>query len=250
MRLTGKVALITGAARGIGRAIAAAMAGEGAQVMLTDRDGAAAKKTAAELAIAGGIIQAFCLDVTDRVQVAEVTATIFQTTGRIDILVNNAGVVGVATFLDTSPAEWDRIMTTNLKGVFHCCQAVLPQMAERRQGKIINIASVAAKVGGGLLGTSTYAASKAGVIGLSKGLAREFASRGVNVNVIAPGSINTDLTQRYLSAQQQLDSVKRIPLGRRGLPADIAGAAVFLASDESDFITGATIDINGGVLMD
>jgi len=250
MRLTGKVALITGAARGIGRAIAAAMAAEGAQVMLTDRDGAAAKKTAAELTVAGGIIQAFCLDVTDRVQVAEVTAAILQTTGRIDILVNNAGVVGVASFLDTSPTEWDRIMTTNLKGVFHCCQAVLPQMAERRQGKIINIASVAANVGGGLLGTSTYAASKAGVIGLSKGLAREFASCGVNVNVIAPGSITTALTHRYLSAQQQLDSAKRIPLGRRGLPADIAGAAVFLGEDESDFITGATIDINGGVLMD
>jgi 3-oxoacyl-[acyl-carrier protein] reductase len=250
MRLDGKVAVITGAARGIGRAIAAEMINEGAHVMLTDRDGAAAKRTAHELAATGGIIQAFRLDVTDRLQVNEATAAILQTAGRIDVLVNNAGIVGVASFLETNEAEWDRIMTTNLKGIFYCCQAVLPQMVARNKGKIINIASVAAKVGGGLLGTSTYAASKAGVIGLSKGLAREFASHGVNVNVIAPGSITTDLTQRYLSAQQQLDSVKRIPLGRRGLPADIAGAAVFLASDESDFITGATIDINGGILMD
>lgn len=250
MRLLGKVVLITGAARGIGKAIALGMSEEGAAVNLADIDIKEAEKTAGEINASGGAARAFELDVSRQDQVNQVVKKILQYDGCVDVLVNNAGIAGVATFLDTSEEEWDRIMNINLKSVYYCCQAVIPSMIAGGGGKIINIASIAAKVGGGLLGTSTYAASKAGLIGLSKGLAREFGELGINVNVIAPGSITTDITRKYLTEQQQADSIKRIPVGRRGLPEDVVGAAILLAAPESDFITGATIDVNGGILMD
>ncbi len=250
MRLLGKVALITGAARGLGKSMALSMADEGARVMIADIDYQEAEEVAGGIRRNKGVANAFLMDVSKKDQIKNVVGEIIQKEGRIDVLVNNAGVAGVSTFLETTENEWNRIMDINLKGIFYCCQAVVPFMIEKRAGKIINLSSIAAKVGGGLLGTSIYAASKAGVIGLSKGLARELSSYNINVNVIAPGSINTDITQKYLSKEQQLNSIKKIPMGRRGEPGDVAGATVFLASRESDFITGATIDVNGGVLMD
>ncbi|SBV97255.1 3-oxoacyl-(acyl-carrier-protein) reductase FabG [uncultured delta proteobacterium] len=250
MRLHDRVILVTGAAKGLGRAMAEGMAAEGAAVMLADIDIAEAETVAAVIAQKGQRATAFNLDVSDGESVARVVAAIQSREGRIDVLVNNAGIAATKSFFDTSEAEWDRVMRINLKSVFHCCQAVLPAMTERRRGKVINVASVAAKVGGGLLGTTTYAASKAGMIGLSKGLAREFAPFGITVNTIAPGSITTPLTYQHMTPKQMAASVKRIPLGRRGTPEDMVGAAVFLASPESDFITGATIDVNGGILMD
>jgi 3-oxoacyl-[acyl-carrier protein] reductase len=250
MKLLGKVALVTGAAKGIGKAISVGLAAEGARVMLADIDYEAAKAVAAGTQKSARHADAFRMDVSDKVSVEKVVALILEKEKRIDVLVNNAGVAGVTAFLETSEAEWDRIMNINLRSVYYCCKAVVPSMIENHAGKIINISSIAAKVGGGLLGTSTYAASKAGMIGLSKGLARELAPFGINVNVIAPGSINTDITKRYLTEQQQMDSIKRIPMGRRGSPEDVVGVAVLLASPESDFITGATIDVNGGLRMD
>ncbi len=250
MRLENKVVLITGAARGIGLAIAAGMAREGARVMLTDIDARELGTVRERIQAGGHAAEAFPLDVCDGAAVAGITAEVLRREGRIDVLVNNAGIAAVESFLDTTEERWDAVMAVNLKSVFLCCKAVVPGMIERRSGKIINVASVAAKVGGGLLGTSAYASSKAGVIGLSKGLARELAPYGINVNTIAPGSITTAITRRFMTRQQQEDSVKRIPLGRRGVPEDIVGAAVFLACSESDFMTGATLDINGGTRME
>lgn len=250
MRLKDKVAFITGAARGIGKAMAGGMAAEGAVIAVGDLDFPEAEKVAQEIAAAGGKAFAVVIDVSNGEQAKKAVADILAREGRIDILVNNAGIAATTSFLDTSEAEWDRIMNINLKSVFYLCQAVLPGMAARKSGKVINVASIAAKVGGGLLGTTAYASSKAGMIGLSKGLAREFAAHGITVNTIAPGSITTDITHKFMTPQQMADSVKRIPVGRRGLPADLVGAAVFLASPESDFITGATLDVNGGIRMD
>lgn len=250
MRLSDKVVLVTGAARGIGLAVAEGMAREGAHVMLSDVDAKELKNVCPILRSKGYSVTAFPLDVTDGTAVGHAVASILDKKGSLDVLVNNAGIAAVEAFLDTTEEHWDRVMRINLKSVFYCCQAVLPAMIARRSGRIINVASVAAKVGGGLLGTSTYAASKAAMIGLSKGLAREFAPFGITVNAIAPGSITTAITHAYMTPEQQAESVKRIPLGRRGVPEDIVGAAVFLASAESSFITGATLDINGGVRMD
>ncbi|MHC1758064.1 MAG: SDR family NAD(P)-dependent oxidoreductase [Negativicutes bacterium] len=250
MKLSGKVVVITGAARGIGKAIALGMAEEGAVVKLIDIDLKEAEKVAAEINANGGNAQAFEMDVSQKNRIHEVVIKILQQDGHIDVWINNAGIAGVAKFMETSEEEWDQIMNINLKSVYYCCQAVIPSMVANGAGKIINIASIAAKIGGGLLGSTTYAASKAGMIGLSKGLAREFSGSGINVNVIAPGSITTDITRRYMTEQQQVDSIKRIPVGRRGMPEDLVGAAILLASHESDFITGATIDVNGGILMD
>lgn len=250
MRLHDHVILVTGAAKGLGRVMAEGMAAEGAAVVLADIDSAEAENVALGMRHKGQRASAFSLDVSDGENVRRVVDAVMQREGRIDVLVNNAGIAATRSFFDTSEAEWDRVMHINLKSAFYCCQAVLPSMAERRSGRVINVASVAAKVGGGLLGTTTYAASKAGMIGLSKGLAREFAPFGITVNTIAPGSITTPLTYQHMTPEQIAASVKCIPLGRRGTPEDLVGAAVFLASPESDFITGATIDVNGGILMD
>ena len=250
MKLAGKVALITGAAKGIGRAIAFGFAQEGVKVVIADIDYRAALNTSNEINDSGKAAFPIEMDVRNKKQVEEAVNQVIEKKGKIDILVNNAGVTGVTRIYNTSDEEWKRIMETNLAGVFYCCRAVIQDMIKRRSGKIINIASIAGKVGGGLLGSSIYAASKAGVIGLSKGMARELATYNINVNTIAPGSIDTDITKKYMTAQQREQSIKRIPLGRRGKPEDIVGAAILLASEESSFITGATIDINGGVLMD
>lgn len=241
-RLFGKTALITGAGRGIGRAIAETMASQGARVAVTDTDIEAARHVAQALPTRG---VAFAMDVTS---IGQVRNTVDQTVdefGQLDILVNNAGYVTFSTFEDCSEALWDRIVDINMKGPFLCAQAVLWHMKSRRSGCIINMSSLAAKTGGVAAGPP-YAASKAGVSAMTIGLARAVAAHGIRVNAIAPGVIDTQMT-----ASPAHDPVKaQIPLGSVGRPEDVANCALFLASEEARHITGEIIDVNGGLFMD
>ncbi len=241
-RLFGKTALITGAGRGIGRAIAETMASQGARVAVTDTDIEAARHVAQALPTRG---VAFAMDVTS---IGQVRNTVDQTVdefGQLDILVNNAGYVTFSTFEDCSEALWDRIVDINMKGPFLCAQAVLGHMKSRRSGCIINMSSLAAKTGGVAAGPP-YAASKAGVSAMTIGLARAVAAHGIRVNAIAPGVIDTQMT-----ASPAHDPVKaQIPLGSVGQPEDVAHCALFLASEEARHITGEIIDVNGGLFMD
>ncbi len=241
-RLFGKTALITGAGRGIGRAIAETMASQGARVAVTDTDIEAARHVAQALPTRG---VAFAMDVTSIGQVRNTVEQTVDELGQLDILVNNAGYVTFSTFEDCSEALWDRIVDINMKGPFLCAQAVLGHMKSRRSGCIINMSSLAAKTGGVAAGPP-YAASKAGVSAMTIGLARAVAAHGIRVNAIAPGVIDTQMT-----ASPAHDPVKaQIPLGSVGQPEDVANCALFLASEEARHITGEIIDVNGGLFMD
>jgi 3-oxoacyl-[acyl-carrier protein] reductase len=241
-RLFGKTALITGAGRGIGRAIAETMASQGARVAVTDTDIEAARHVAQALPTRG---VAFAMDVTSIEQVRNTVEQTVDEFGQLDILVNNAGYVTFSTFEDCSEALWDRIVDINMKGPFLCAQAVLGHMKSRRSGCIINMSSLAAKTGGVAAGPP-YAASKAGVSAMTIGLARAVAAHGIRVNAIAPGVIDTQMT-----ASPAHDPVKaQIPLGSVGQPEDVANCALFLASEEARHITGEIIDVNGGLFMD
>jgi 3-oxoacyl-[acyl-carrier protein] reductase len=241
-RLFGKTALITGAGRGIGRAIAETMASQGARVAVTDTDIEAARHVAQALPTRG---VAFAMDVTSIEQVRNTVEQTVDEFGQLDILVNNAGYVTFSTFEDCSEALWDRIVDINMKGPFLCAQAVLGHMKSRRSGCIINMSSLAAKTGGVAAGPP-YAASKAGVSAMTIGLARAVAAHGIRVNAIAPGVIDTQMT-----ASPAHDPVKaQIPLGSVGQPEDVAHCALFLASEEARHITGEIIDVNGGLFMD
>jgi 3-oxoacyl-[acyl-carrier protein] reductase len=238
------VALVTGAGRGIGRAIAVRLAREGAQVIVNDVDAHAAEETAKEL---GGVAP-ISADVADRTDVLRMIHEVIARFDRIDILVNNAGVFSSAPISQMTEAEWDRVLTVNLKSVFLCSQAVMDHMKRRRSGRIVNLASLAAKVGGVFAGAN-YAASKAGVVCLTKSLAKQLAKYGVTVNAVAPGVIETDMTRDFPD-EVQTNFLRQIPLGRYGQPDEVAAAVAFLVSDEAGYITGATIDVNGGLLMD
>lgn len=241
-RLFGKTALITGAGRGIGRAIAETMASQGARVAVTDTDIEAVRHVAQALPTRG---VAFAMDVTSIEQVRNTVEQTVDELGQLDILVNNAGYVTFSTFEDCSEALWDRIVDINMKGPFLCAQAVLGHMKSRRSGCIINMSSLAAKTGGVAAGPP-YAASKAGVSAMTIGLARAVAAHGIRVNAIAPGVIDTQMT-----ASPAHDPVKaQIPLGSVGQPEDVAHCALFLASEEARHITGEIIDVNGGLFMD
>ena len=241
----GKVAIVTGASRGIGRAIAERLASGGATVVCVAR-GANADGTVAAITGAGGKAFAHGADVTDAAAVEALVKQTVETHGSLDIVVSNAGITKDQLMLRMKRADWDEVLATNLTAAFTLCQAALKPMIRQRNGRIIAISSVVGQMGNA--GQANYAASKAGLIGFCKSLAREVASRQVTVNVVAPGFVDTDMT-RGITADATRDWSAQIPLGRPGTPADIASAVGFLASDEASYITGQVLAVNGGMYM-
>jgi NAD(P)-dependent dehydrogenase (short-subunit alcohol dehydrogenase family) len=249
LAITGQVAVVTGAARGIGFAIAQALGQCGARVAIADLDGTAASIAAGQLRELGIEAIGVAVDVADESQVLAMVDTVEEALGGVDILVNNAGIVSTGPLLDVSAAEWNRVMAIDLTSVFFCAKAVLPGMMARRAGRIINIASVAGKRGGGLLGNSCYAAAKGGVIALTKGLAREAGPFNITANAITPALTDTEMT-RALAPEARARVLADMPLGRAGSPRDIAAAVCFLASGAASFITGEIMDVDGGYMRD
>ncbi len=243
--LSGKVAVVTGASRGIGRAVAVLLASRGVQVVAAAR-GDHAAETVAAIQGAGGRADAAPLDVTDTGSVEAMVGGALERHGRIDILVNNAGIARDQLLLRMKREDWDQVMATNLTAAFTCAQAVIKPMIKQRGGRIISISSVVGQTGNA--GQTNYAASKAGLIGFSKALAREVASRNITVNVVAPGLIDTDMT-RGITDKAQGSWGEQIPLGRLGSTEDVAAAVCFLASDEASYITGQVLAVNGGMYM-
>ena len=243
--LTGKVAIVTGASRGIGRTVAVMLASRGAHVVAAAR-GDHAASTVAEIHAAGLLADAASLEVTDTASIDALIAGVLARHGRIDILVNNAGIARDQLMLRMKREDWDQVIATNLTPAFVCSQAVLKPMLKQRSGRIISISSVVGQTGNA--GQTNYAASKAGLIGFSKALARELASRNITVNVVAPGLIETDMT-KAITDKAQGDWAAQIPLGRLGTTADVAAAVCFLASDEASYITGQVLAVNGGMYM-
>jgi len=244
--LEGRISLVTGASRGIGRAIAQAFAAEGASVVLAARDAAKLAEGVAQIQAKGGKAEALALDVCDRASVEAAVAQVVTAHGRIDHLVNNAGVTRDNLLLRMKDEEWRQVLDTNLTGAFLCTQAVLKPMLKQRSGRILTITSVVGL--GGNAGQANYAASKAGVIGFTKSVAREVASRGITANAIAPGFIETDMTAA-MSEKAREAVFAAIPLGRVGRPEDVAGAAVFLVSDAAAYVTGQVLAVDGGFHM-
>jgi 3-oxoacyl-[acyl-carrier protein] reductase len=243
--LTGKTAIVTGASRGIGRAIAHTLASRGAVVVAAAR-GENAAGTVAEIREAGRQGEVGSVDVTDTSSVDALVAGVLERHGRIDILVNNAGIARDQLMLRMKRDDWDQVLSTNLTSAFTCAQAVLRPMVKQRGGRIVSISSVVGQMGNA--GQANYAASKAGLIGFSKALAREVASRNITVNVVTPGLIETDMT-KAITEKAQADWASAIPLGRLGTVDDVAAAVCFLASDEAAYITGQVLAVNGGMYM-
>ncbi len=259
MRLAGKVIVVTGAGAGIGRACALAYAAEGGRVAVTDRDGATAESVALEIRERGRDAHAWPLDVTNRPAIAEIVEAIVRRLGTLDVWHNNAGVSTVNRFVDLTEAEWDENLDVNAKGVFNCSQVVARYFVSRGQGgKIINTASMAGKRGA-VPFLAPYVASKFAVVGLTQAMAFELAEHGITVNAICPGYVATAMQDREVAWEARLRRtsphqlrqlyVEDTPLRRLETPEDVAHVAVFLASSESDFITGASIDVNGGAWM-
>jgi len=245
LKLTDRVALVTGASRGIGRAIAERLAAQGALVVAAARDDHAAGAVA-DITSAGGRAEAVTLDVTDADALARLPDQIVDRHGRLDILVSNAGITRDQLLMRMKREDWDAVLTTNLTAAFALAQAVIRPMLRQRAGRIITVSSVVGQMGNA--GQTNYAASKAGLIGFAKALAREVASRGITVNVVAPGLIDTDMT-RALAEKAHGDWTAQIPLGRLGTCDDVAAAVCFLASDEAAYITGHVLAVNGGMYM-
>lgn len=246
MKLEGKVALVTGGTRGIGEAICLRLAREGATVAFTGRDEEAAKNVVSAIESLGHNALFFKADVTSRERIDEVLSSITKQLGAIDIVVNNAGITRDGLFLRMKDKDWDAVITTNLTGIFNVTQAVSKLMLKQRRGSIINISSVIGLVGNA--GQANYAASKAGIIGLTKALAKEFAGRNIRVNAIAPGFIESEMT-RVLSDDVREKALSQIPLGCFGNPEDIAAGVAFLASDDARYITGQVLVVDGGMVM-
>lgn len=244
MRLSGKTALVTGSTRGIGRAIAEQLAREGAFVAVSGRSQEQADQVAADIVAAGGRAVGIAADVSVPESAEELVQTAIKEMGRLDILVNNAGVTRDNLFVRMKRDEWDTVLDVNLHGVYNCTRAAARPMMRQRFGRIITISSIVGLTGN--VGQTNYAASKAAVIGFSKSLARELASRNITVNVVAPGYIKSDMTDE-LSDEIQETLMAQIPMGRVGEPAEVAHAVLFLASDESSYITGQTLVVDGGM---
>jgi len=246
MRLEGKVALVTGGARGIGREIAMTLAGEGADIVIWDVNQADAMNTCKEIESLGRKTLAEQVDVTNFEMVETAVNKILDKYGKLDILVNNAGITKDNLLLRMSQQEWDAVLSVNLKGTFNCTKAVFRPMSKQRSGRIVNIASIIGIIGN--YGQANYAASKAGIIALTKTAARELAARNVTVNAIAPGFIQTEMTAK-LPEDVKAKMMSAIPMAKLGTPKDVANACLFLASNEADYITGQTIVVDGGMVM-
>lgn len=245
-QLDHQIALVTGAGRGIGRAIALRFASEGADVVCVSRTAENAERVAGEIRSLGRKAWAHGLNVADAGAVESAVAEILAATGRVDVLVNNAGVTRDGLLMRMSEEDWDTVVATNLKGVFLVTKSLTRAFVKQRSGRIINVSSISALIGNA--GQCNYAASKAGLIGFSKSLARELASRGITVNVVAPGFIETDMTA-VLTEEIRQEVLKRIPLNQFGQPDDIAHAAVFLAGPGARYMTGQVLTVDGGMAM-
>jgi NAD(P)-dependent dehydrogenase (short-subunit alcohol dehydrogenase family) len=248
LNLKDRVAVVTGGGSGIGEGIARALAAEGCTLCILDRDPSAAQKTASSLAVAGIIARSTAVDVGDPTAVEQALARTISDFGHLDILVNAAGVLSTGLVADLPVTEWQRIAQVNLAGVIHCVKAAIPVMQQQRFGRIINIASVSAMRGGGSVGNTLYGATKAGVVALTMGLARELGPFGITANAIAPAVVDTPMTRAALTADAKRKILERIPIGRLAQLSDIADIAAFLASERAGFITGATIPVDGGIL--
>jgi len=246
MSLSGRVAFVTGASQGIGRACALKVAKEGATVAVAARNQDKVNELVSEITASGGKAAAFALDVTDEEQVKSAIKAAIAQFGKIDILVNNAGITRDQLVLRMKRADWDAVLQTNLTSAYLCIQQVTSSMLKQRWGRIINITSVFGQMG--QAGQANYAASKAGLIGLTMAIARELGSRNITCNAVAPGFIETAMTEA-LGDEFKQSAAKQIPLGRVGSPADVASAVAFLASDEASYITGHVLNVNGGMLM-
>ncbi len=246
MQFQNKITIVTGSTRGIGKEIAKAFAQEGATVIILGRNASAADQTRDELLSLGLKADSFACDVTNGANVQEIINKILDKHKSIDILVNNAGITKDNLLLRMSEDDWDEVISINLKGVFNCSKAVAKPMVKARQGKIINISSIIGITGNA--GQANYAASKAGIIGFTKSMAKELASRNITINAIAPGYIETDMTAQ-LKEDTREALLKNIPLGRLGIAKDVAGVCLFLASAEANYITGQTIVVDGGMAI-
>jgi 3-oxoacyl-[acyl-carrier protein] reductase len=246
MKLEGRVALVTGASQGIGHACALALARHGAQVAVAARNREKLDELVAEIAQAGGKASTFVIDVGEEEQVKAGIKSVLGQLGKIDILINNAGITRDQLVMRMKRPDWDAVLNTNLTSAYLCIQQVIPSMLKQRWGRIINITSVFGQMG--QAGQANYAASKAGLIGLTMAMARELASRNITCNAVAPGFIETNMTAA-LSEEFRQTAVKSIPLGRVGSAEDVASAVSFLASEEASYITGHVLNVNGGLLM-
>lgn len=246
MHFKEKVVVVTGSTRGIGKEIACAFARQGASVIILGRSAASAHQTATEITQEGFRAEGFACDVTNLAKVQEIINKILDKHSRIDILVNNAGMTKDNLLIRMSENDWDEVMSVNLRGAFNFTKAAAKAMLKAKSGKIINISSIIGMIGNA--GQANYAASKAGIIGFTKSVARELASRGITANAIAPGYIQTDMTARLKDAVRD-EILKMIPLGRLGDAGDVANACLFLASEDADYITGQTLVVDGGMAI-
>ena len=244
--LSGKTALVTGASRGIGRGIALTLAAEGVTVIAAARTEDAAAGTVAAIEAAGGRARALALDVASDASVTAAIPEILKEHATIPLLVNNAGITRDNLLMRMKKDDWDQVIETNLSGIYRLCRALVPSMVKARYGRIVNVTSVVARIGNP--GQANYAAAKAGIEGFTRSLARELASRNVTVNCVAPGFIDTDMTRALGDAQREA-LLAQVPLGRLGAPEDIARVVAFLMSDAASYVTGITLDVNGGMSM-